>query len=111
VLHRGQLPSGPWVACRDVGFRSGCLKWDRAKRHLPDAAPSALTGVPRVQTLVGRFALGAGSVALSKHLLLAAKQLFLAAKHAVACMSLPRVRFQWELWAKQPGYTLWTMIR
>ena len=46
----------------------------------------------------------------AKHLFLAAKQ-FLAAKHAVACMSLPRVRFQWELWARQPGYTLWTMIR
>ena len=45
----------------------------------------------------------------AKHL--AAKQLFLAAKHAVACMSLHRGRFQWELWARQPGYTLWTMIR
>ena len=44
-------------------------------------------------------------------LLLSAKQLFLAAKHAVACMSLPRVRFQWELWAMQPGYTLWTMVQ
>jgi hypothetical protein len=22
---------------RSSGFRSGCLKWDRAKRHLPDA--------------------------------------------------------------------------
>ena len=30
----------------------------------------------------------------AKHLILAAKQLFLAAKHAVACMSLPRARFQ-----------------
>ena len=45
----------------------------------------------------------------AKHLFLAAKQLFLAAKHAVACMSQPRVRFQRELWARQPGYTLWTM--
>ena len=34
--------------------------------HLPDAVPCALTGVPRVQTLVGRFALCAGSVALSQ---------------------------------------------
>ena len=33
----------------------------------------------------------------AKHLILAAKQLFLAAKHAVACMSLPRRRFQREL--------------
>ena len=32
----------------------------------------------------------------AKHLFLAAKQLFLAAKHAVACMSLPRGRFQRE---------------
>ena len=40
----------------------------------------------------------------AKHLILAAKQLFLAAKHAVACMSLPRGRFQWELSARQPGY-------
>jgi hypothetical protein len=45
----------------------------------------------------------------AKCLVLAAKQLFLAAKHAVACMSQPRVRFQRELWARQPGYTLWTM--
>ena len=36
----------------------------------------------------------------AKHLILAAKQLFLAAKHAVACMSLPRGRFQRELWAR-----------
>ena len=47
----------------------------------------------------------------AKHLILAAKQLFLAAKHAVACMSLPRGRFQRELSARQPGYTLWTMIQ
>ena len=47
----------------------------------------------------------------AKCLVLAAKQLFLAAKHAVACMSLPRVRFQRELWARQPGYTLWTVIQ
>ena len=47
----------------------------------------------------------------AKHLILAAKQLFLAAKHAVECMSLPRGRFQWELWARQPGYTLWTVIQ
>ena len=45
----------------------------------------------------------------AKHLILAANQLFLAAKHAVVCMSQPRVRFQRELWARQPGYTLWTM--
>ena len=47
----------------------------------------------------------------AKHLFLAAKQLFLAAKHAVACMSLPRGRFQRELSARQPGYTLWTVIQ
>ena len=47
----------------------------------------------------------------AKHLFLAAKQLFLAAKHAVACMSQPRVRFQRELSATQPGYTLWTVIQ
>ena len=47
----------------------------------------------------------------AKHLILAAKQLFLAAKHAVACMSLPRGRFQRELSARQPGYTLWTMLK
>ena len=44
----------------------------------------------------------------AKHLILAAKQLFLAAKHAVACM---RGRFQRELSARQPGYTLWTVIQ
>ena len=37
-------------------------------------------------------------------LLLSAKHLILAAKHAVACMSLPRGRFQRELSARQPGY-------
>ena len=47
----------------------------------------------------------------AKQLFLAAKQLFLAAKHAVACMSLPRRRFQRELSARQPGYTLWTVIQ
>jgi len=47
----------------------------------------------------------------AKCLVLAAKQLFLAAKHAVACMSQPRGRFQRELSARQPGYTLWTMIQ
>ena len=47
----------------------------------------------------------------AKQLFLAAKQLFLAAKHAVACMSLPRLRFQRELSARQPGYTLWTVIQ
>ena len=47
----------------------------------------------------------------AKHLFLAAKQLFLAAKHAVACMSLPRGRFQRELSARQPGYALWTVIQ
>ena len=45
----------------------------------------------------------------AKQLFLAAKQLFLAAKHAVACMSLPRGRFQRELSATQRGYTLWTV--
>ena len=47
----------------------------------------------------------------AKHLFLAAKQLFLAAKHAVACMSQPRVRLQRDLSARQPGYTLWTVIQ
>jgi hypothetical protein len=48
----------------------------------------------------------------AKQLFLAAKQLFLAAKHAVACMSQPaQGRFQRELSARQPGYTLWTVIR
>ena len=44
-------------------------------------------------------------------LLLSAKQLFLAAKHAVACMSMPTGRSQRELSARQPGYTLWTVIQ
>jgi hypothetical protein len=44
-------------------------------------------------------------------LLLSAKHLILAAKHAAACMSLPRGRFQRELSARQPGYTLWTVIQ
>jgi hypothetical protein len=47
----------------------------------------------------------------AKHLILAAKHLFLAAKHAVACMSLPRGRFQRELSARQPGYILWIMVQ
>jgi len=47
----------------------------------------------------------------AKCLVLAAKQLFLAAKHAVACVSLPRGRFQRELSARQPGYILWTVIQ
>jgi hypothetical protein len=47
----------------------------------------------------------------AKQLFLAAKQLFLAAKHAGACMSLARGRFQRELSARQPGYTLWTVIQ
>ena len=51
------------------------IEWDRvsagkgAAEDLPPAPTrprSALPGVPRVQTLVGRFALGAGSVALSQ---------------------------------------------
>ena len=72
VLHREQSPLSPWVACRAVGFRSGCLKWDRvraAKKRLdaPCTRPrSALRGCPRVQTLVGRFVFRAGSVAASQ---------------------------------------------
>ena len=40
---------------------------------------------------------------LVRVLLLSAKHLFLAAKHGVACMSLPRGRFQRELSAKIQG--------
>ena len=70
---------------------------------LYDLQPSALT---TEQVFYDRrFALGAGSIALTKQLFLAAKQLFLAAKHAVVCMSLPTGRFQRELSARQPSYT------
>src|SRR6476660_3465438 len=79
---------------------------------------SALPGCPRCtpgdrgadRLLVG-FVLVRVLLLSAKHLFLAAKQLFLAAKHAVACMSLPRGQFQRELSARQPGYTLWTVIR
>ena len=77
------------------------------------AAPICTTGVvgvTGVQTLVGRLFSVRVLLLSAKHLILAAKQLFFAAKHAVACMSLPRGRFQRELSARQPGYTLWTVI-
>ena len=53
-----------------------------------------------MQTLVGRFALGAGSVALSQTFDLGGQTVVLGAKHAVARMSLPRGRFQRALWAR-----------
>ena len=79
-----------------------------------DAAPICTTGVWLTRGC-RRLLVALLSVRVlllsAKQLFLAAKQLFLAAKHAVACMSLPRGRFQRELSARQPGYTLWTVIQ
>ena len=84
----------------------------RQSGQLPDAVPICTYGGARGCRRLLVALLSVRVLLLSaKHLFLAAKQLFLAAKHAVACMSQPRGRFQRELWARQPGYTLWTMIQ
>jgi hypothetical protein len=57
-LRRLHVGRGLSFALPEVGPRQSD-KWLTRPR-------SALTGVPRVQTLIGRFALGAGSVALSQ---------------------------------------------
>ena len=93
-----------------MGFRSGS-SGTAPEWQLPDAAPICTSGVPGCRRLLVALLSVRVLLLSAKHLFLAAKQLFLAAKHAVACMSLPRGRFQRELWARQPGYTLWTVIQ
>ena len=71
-------------------------------RQRADAVPSVIctSGVPRAQTLVGRFALGAGSVALSQTFDLGGQTVVLVGQTR-GCVNEPAWgRFQRELWAR-----------